>query len=381
MIRRTLMYLIPIVLGLAILLTARHLDSTPRLPDTQPEDQTSPAQTLVPTYSWEPEETQPEDTLPAETEADEISRPEDRILLTFAGDCTLGSHDYYEGAGYGFRLTVGEDYEYPFRNVVSYFEADDLTLVNLEGALTTTGYPAGARYSFKGLPEYVQILTENSVEGVSLANNHSGDYGEEGYASTKKVLEDAGVSYVERDDSTVITLENGIKVGLYGAVYYKLDAKVITQEIRKLRENGADIVIFVPHWGAEGAYRPAQDQIELAHQAIDAGADIVFGSHPHVLQPIEEYKDGVIFYSLANFCFGGNIYPGDLDTALIQQEFVRDETGKLALGERTVVPCSVSSITERNNYQPTPYAEGTEEYQRTMSKLDGTFTGRNLKVS
>ena len=117
-----------------------------------------------------------------------------------------------------------------------------------------------------------------------------------------------------------------------------------------------------------------------ADSILDAGADIVFGSHPHVLQPIEEYGGGIIFYSLGNFSFGGNGAPKDYDTALVQQEVIRDAEGTVSLGQLSIVPASVSSVAERNNFQPTPYEPGTEEYNRVLSKLDETFSGPNLKI-
>ena len=141
-----------------------------------------------------------------------------------------------------------------------------------------------------------------------------------------------------------------------------------------------DLVVFAPHWGVEGTYRPTEEQKQVGHAAIDAGADIVFGSHPHVLQPIEEYGGGILFYSLGNFSFGGNGAPRDYDTALVQQEIIRDGEGNVRLGQLTVVPASVSSVTGRNNFQPTPYEPGTEAYNRVLSKLDGTFSGGNLKI-
>ena len=112
--------------------------------------------------------------------------------------------------------------------------------------------------------------------------------------------------------------------------------------------------------------------------AIDAGANIVWGHHPHVLQPIEEYNGGIIYYSLGNFAFGGNSVPKDHDTAVLQQEIIREPDGSIHLGKLTIIPCSVSSIKERNNFQPTPYEEGSEEYKRVLSKLDGTYGGPNL---
>lgn len=318
---------------------------------------------------------------PAETTAPTETAPrEERFLLTFTGDCTLGANPSNTYADVGFPRVVGEDYAYPMRNVVSYFASDDATFVNLEGALTDKGYPADKTHTFRGSPAYSHILTDNSVEVVTLANNHSLDYGQTGYDSTRTVLEDAGIPYVERDRGVLIRLDCGLNVGLYGMVYYKLDAADMKAEIAALREQGAELVIVAPHWGIEGSYRPTQQQMDIGHAAIDAGADIVWGTHPHVLQPIEEYNGGIIYYSMGNFCFGGNSKPEDFDTALLQQEVIRSPEGQISLGSLNIVPCSISSEQHVNNYQPTPMTEGSAGYARVLSKLDGSFEGPNLKI-
>ena len=337
----------------------------------------APATTAVPTetemVTGAAEATEAPTTAPAEP-------PEQHLTFTFAGDCTLGCHTAHTNVGYGFLLTVGEDYAYPFANIIDWFENDDFTMVNLEGVLSDTGYPVTKRYTFRGPASYVNILTENSVEAVSLANNHTLDYAKTGYAETKAVLEAAGVPYVEQNSSTVITLDSGVTVGIYGTVYNSIDREAMAEGIAELKAQGVDIVIYAPHWGVEHSFDPIPEQTELGRMAIDAGADIVYGCHPHVLQPIEEYNGGVILYSLGNFSFGGNIYPSDYDTAIIQQEVILAADGTVTLGERTIVPCSISSIENRNNYQPTPYEEGTEAYARVISKLDGTYAGPNLPI-
>lgn len=292
-----------------------------------------------------------------------------KFVLTFVGDCTLGSMPSQYNAGLGLVKTVGTDYGYPFRNVIDYFTGDDGTFANLEGPLTDQGNPVEKTYVFHGPTEFVNILTENSVDFVSLANNHSLDYGQIGYDSTRTLLTQVGIPFVERDSSVLLTLEGGLKVGVYGMVYYLLDVKDMTAEIASLREQGAELVIVAPHWGYEGSYQANAEQIQVAHAAIDAGADIVWGSHPHVLQPVEEYGDGVIFYSLGNFCFGGNGCPDDFDTAVLQQEVLRDADGNVTLGELKIVPCSISSATGWNNFQPTPLEPGTKEYDRVLTKL------------
>ena len=339
-------------------------------PETEPLPETTAAPTV-------PTETEP---LPTETQSPETQPPEAHFLLTFAGDCTLGSNPANYYTGYGFIKTVGEDYAYPFANVIQYFENDEFTMVNLEGALCDQGNPVSKRYVFRGPTAYTRILTENSVEAVTLANNHAMDYGQSGYDSTRAALDAAGVPYVERDSSTVVTTQNGLTIGLYGAAYYYLDTEDMVSQVATMRNQGVDLIVVAPHWGVEGTYQPTDVQQDFAHAAIDAGADIVFGTHPHVLQPIESYNGGVILYSLGNFSFGGNGYPQDYDTALVQQEVIRDASGNVTLGQLTAVPACVSSIADRNNYQPTPYPAGSAEYDRVLSKLDGTFTGRNLKI-
>lgn len=309
-------------------------------------------------------ETEEPATVPKETESQE-----ERFILTFAGDCTFGSNPVNRSALYSFENTIGEDWRYPFANVLSYFESDDCTMINLEGTLTESGPQIPKAFNFKGSPEYVNILTKNSVEAVTLANNHSMDYGLEGYENTIATLSAAGVPYAETNRSTVFTTESGLTIGIYGTVYYSMDVEHMVSEIAAMKESGVDVIIFAPHWGAEEYYKPNNVQVDAGHAAIDAGAHIVWGSHPHVLQPVEYYNGGIIYYSMGNFSFGGNIYPSDYDTAFIQQEVIRDSEGAVTLGETTIVPCCLTSEKGHNNFQPTPYEKDSEGYARVMKKL------------
>ena len=331
------------------------------------------APTTVPTTVPETSEPTEETTAPA-TEA-----PRTSFTLTFAGDCTLASDPGAYSSPHGFIRTIGSDYGYPFRNVLEYFEGDDFTIVNFEGVLADSGTPANKLFTFRGPTAYTQILTSSSVEGVTLANNHTEDYGKAGYESTLKALGDAGVWFVEENKTRLVTTESGLTIGLY-ADAFDFSTADIQKNVKSLRDRGAEIVICAFHWGTEGSYRPTAEQKKFAHAAIDAGADIVYGHHPHVLQPVEEYKDGYIFYSLGNFSFGGNNFPKDMDSAIIQVHLVRDEDGNIRLDGMTWIPVSISSMAGQNNFQPTPYSEGTKEYDRTISKLDGTFNGPDLVV-
>ena len=387
--RAFLRILIPCLLMAALLAAAKYMDTGryEKPVETIPED---PTLAVVETITTEPAPTAatiplpsatepaPEETLPEEIASPEPAGNQDRFLLTFAGDCTFGANanNYY--AQLGFVKTIGDDYGYPFRNVLSYMENDDFTMVNLEGPLCDDGYPTNGNHVFHGPTAYVNILSQNSVEAVSLANDHTDDYGVAGYDTTCSVLNDAYISYVETDSSQIVTLESGLTIGLYATNYIKVDKDALVAQITALKEQAVDLIIYVPHWGVEGSYRPTNEQTELAHLAIDSGANIVYGTHPHVLQPVEEYNGGVIFYSLGNFSYGGNSSPKDLDTAIIQQEVHFQADGTIQLGERTLIPCSISSQGGINNYQPTPYSLDSAEYNRAMSKLDGTFTGPNL---
>lgn len=319
--------------------------------------------------------------VPAEETQPAVEKDPNVFTLTFVGDCTLGSAKDVYGNMYSFIWTIGENYDYPFDNVREYFKNDDFTFANLEGNFMDEVMYSSSQFSFRGPTAYTQILTGSSVEMVTLANNHTMDFGKKGYEATTKALDEAELPYVGNDSSKIYTTDRGLKIGVYGASFIT-NADKIGQRVRDLRKDGADIVIVAMHWGVEGAYRPNSETTKLAHKIIDAGADIIYGSHPHVLQPVEQYKDGVIYYSLANFCFGGNHWPQDNDTAILQQQVVRQEDGKFKLGELTIIPCSVSSITKtmQNNFQPTPYAEGSDAYNRCLSKLDGSWKGANLSV-
>ena len=349
------------------------------LEPTEPVLQTDPTQPSVPTQPSEPTQPTPPVTDPTE-EPTQPTEPQPEVFtLTFTGDCTLGTeegwHDYYRN----FIRLIGEDYDHPFRAFADYFRNDDCTFINLESVLAEAGVgtPQDKLFRFRGPLAYTQIMTGSSVEFATLANNHSYDYGQPGYISTKNALDDAGITYVEGNSSTLFTTDSGLTIGVY-AFNYNMDTADMRKEVAKLREDGAEIVILAMHCGDEGIYRPNQKQKDYAHAAIDAGVDIVWGNHPHTLQPIETYKDGIIFYSLGNFSFGGNHNPRDKDSAVIQQQIIRDLDGTISLGEMTIIPCRTSSKTDYNDFQPTPFEVGTKDYERVMSKLDGSFAGPDI---
>ena len=291
------------------------------------------------------------------------------LTLSVVGDCTLGTDENFD---YDTSLnTYYENYgaDYFLANVKSIFSADDLTIANFEGTLTESTEREDKQFAFKAPASYANILTAGSVEAVNTANNHSHDYGEQSFDDTLKALDAAGIIHFGYDE-TAVTEVKGIKVGLVGI--YELNDHLgrkeqLKQNIAKVKNEGAQLVIVIFHWGNEKEEVPDENKKTLGHLAIDEGADLVCGHHPHVLQGIEKYKGKNIVYSLGNFCFGGNAYPSDMDTMIFQQTFTIDQNGVKADDVTNIIPCSISSDSDYNNYQPTP-AEG-EEADRIMKKI------------
>lgn len=341
-------------------------------PTTQPTTAPTTSPTTVPTTV--PEETTEPTTVPTEPPEPEY------FTLSFAGDCTLGNHVDKTGP-YSFIGTVGDNYAYPFADVQEWFATDDCTFINLECALTDGGTPnLNKKFTFKGPARYTAILTEGSVEFANVVNNHAKDYGTSGYKDTLANLDAVNVYYAEQDDTRVFTTESGLTIGVY-ASYFPESTWGVSKRIDAMRAEGAEIIIVAVHWGEEYDYHPNANEKKMGHQFIDAGADIVWGHHPHVLQDIEEYNGGIIYYSLGNFSFGGNSSPSDKDTAIIQQQIVREPDGTVHLGEMTIIPCHVSGILSwGNDYQPTPMEVGSKYYDRVMSKLDGSWTQEGADV-
>lgn len=286
------------------------------------------------------------------------------ITISFAGDVTMGNYkgaSYYGSFDHEFEKQ-NQDYNYFFKNVKDIFNKDDLTVVNLEGPLTTSNNAKVKQFAFKGDPSYVNILKSGSIEAVTLANNHSEDYYQEGMDQTKFILKENNINYFGLDEKSIIDVK-GVKVGLLGYngwlenynEEYLNNIKLSIEEMKK----ESDIVLIYFHWGTERSYSPDQVQKDFAHFAIDNGADGVLGSHPHVMQGIEKYKGKYIAYSLSNFCFGGNKNPQDKDTFIYQQTFNFDDDKLVGIEEPKIIPCSISSQSNVNNYQPTP-ATGSE---------------------
>jgi len=312
----------------------------------------------------------------------EIEKPAEKksITISFAGDVTMGNYKgspYYGTFDNEFQ-NRGENFGYFFENVKDVFDNDDLSVVNLEGPLTTAQNAKVKKFAFKGDPSYVNILKSGNIEAVTLANNHSEDYFEEGMNDTKFILDENNIKYFGLGEKAIIDI-NGIKVGLLGyngwsENYTKENLDNMKNDIESLKKE-ADMVAVYFHWGVEKSYSPNQIQKDFAHNAIDYGSDLVIGAHPHVLQGIEKYNGKYIAYSLGNFCFGGNKNPSDKDTMIYQQTFNFEGNKLVSIDIPNVIPCSISSTKSRNDYKPT-ILEGSEG-ERVLNKINSISENLN----
>ena len=294
------------------------------------------------------------------------------LTLSVVGDCTLGTDETfdYDTSLNAYYENYGADYF--LQNVKDIFSTDDLTIANFEGTLTDSDEREDKTFAFKAPASYASILTGGSVEAVNTANNHSHDYGEQSFDDTLAALDDAGIVHFGYDETAVMDVK-GIKVGLVGIyeLYDHLEREQqLKDNIAKVKADGAQLIVVIFHWGNETETVPDSNQTTLGRIAIDEGADLVCGHHPHVLQGIETYKGKNIVYSLGNFCFGGNSSPSDMDTMIYQQTFTIDADGVKKDNVTNIIPCSISSAAYDgyNNYQPTP-AEG-DEATRILGKIN-----------
>ena len=292
------------------------------------------------------------------------------VTISAAGDCTFGL-----GIGFGYQGSFNDYFdkygpEHVFKGVLPVFGADDYTIVNLEGPLTERGSPVPKTFNFRGPAKHAEALTAGSVDAVTLANNHSMDYGEIGYEDTKVALDQVGITHFGYQEVAVDQVK-GIKIGLIGAEGWDDSAATRDSIAQKLADMDADIKIVSFHWGIEREYHQSAGQISLAHHTIDSGADMVLGHHPHVLQGVEMYNDKPIVYSLGNFSFGGNQNPSDKDAMIFQADF-RFVDGVMSGIDSRIIPVSISSQSGYNDYSPT-ILEGDAK-ERVLQKVLNSST-------
>jgi len=317
----------------------------------------------------EPYEPEPNEPEPYEPE------PENNIVtltISAAGDTTLGGDARWLGYHAFMREfeNSGRDHSFFLRNIAHIFYESDLSIVNLEGTLTYATYHMDKEFVFRGPPHFAQILSSSHVDVVTISNNHTIDYFQQGYDDTVAALRAEGVAYFGNEFKTIMEV-NGIAVGMFG---YRIwgdtadNRDRIRAAVTYLQDRGAQLIIAYYHWGVERENRPEQYQINIGRFSIQNGVDLVLGAHPHVIQGIEEYMGRFIVYSLANFSFGGNANPPDQDSFIFQQTFSFDDGVLLPTIDKNVIPVFVSAVRYRNNFQPT-VAEGADG-ERILARIE-----------
>lgn len=310
------------------------------------------------------------DVVPIEEPIIEVPDKEYKdIVISAIGDCTLGtdSNFGYERSFPDILDSQNRDFSYFFSGVYDVLSNDNLTIANLETTFTTATERADKTFNFKGDTDYTNILTEGSIEVVNLANNHTHDYGKQGYTDTIASLKEAGIPYFGYEDYEILEID-GIKIGLAGLPgWNEASAKANTEKaIFYFKENKTDLIIMTYHWGIEKEYEQNGTQENIARYAVELGADLVIGHHPHVLQGIECYQGKYIVYSLGNFVFGGNKNPKDKDTMIFRQTF-HYEDDVLMDTDIEIIPCSLSGKTDLNDYRPV-VLEG-EQKEKVYAKI------------
>lgn len=302
-----------------------------------------------------------------------------KVTVTFLGDCTLGGEAMYRNNKKGFVNTVAQNgTTYPFRNLKTLTENDDITVANLEGVLTDRKLQAMNKvFTFSGPTAYTGILKEGSVECVTLANNHSGDYGRPGTRDTEEALDQAGIARFGTENVAICEI-HGVRIGFAGiSITLNGNAgKRFREQIEALREAGCAAVITVMHAGTEYDLTPNVYQKRMARKAITYGSDLVIGHHPHVVQGYEVIDGAPVVYSLGNCVFGGNMHPDDFRACAVQADLIFQESTLTEIVLR-FVPIMISGRTDFNDYSPViPDGDTQEQILQMMEKSTGNPIGR-----
>lgn len=281
------------------------------------------------------------------------------VTITAVGDCTLGGLAFHPDSGQTrFEAYAAEyGYDYYLKNVKPIFEADDFTVVNLEGPLTRAEeFKKDGKYILRGSPENVRILTGSGVEVCNVANNHSRDFGEAGFLETVSTVENAGLG-VCGYDRIYYAETNGVTVGFVGFSEWEMTREEMVSVTEEARGN-CDLLIASYHGGVELTHEMTRTARENSQAIVDAGADLVIGNHSHVYGPIERYKGKYMIASLGNFCFGANSRPKEFTCTIFQQTFRVFPDGRVTDGGINLIPALISTSKATNNCQPVPMEMG-----------------------
>ena len=297
------------------------------------------------------------------------------LTLSFVGDCSIGEAIQNKGDENGYTWMLDHNgCDWPFSLVREYLENDDFTFANLEVVFTERTKHVDKVFPLVGAPRYAQVLQYSGVDAVNTVNNHCFDFNVEGYRDTMDALDAIGFPHFgsvyvnnknQGQDLLLIAEANGVTIGALGFTYPQdSDLTLIGSRIQQLRDAGCDLVVVSLHWGKETHATPESWQYTYARNVIDMGADVIWGHHPHVLQPVQFYHGGVIMYSTGNFTFGTMSSGVDRDTGIFQLDYEKTDNGPV-LTQLRVIPCTT---TGKGDYRPYAFTEEAD-CQRVFKKL------------
>lgn len=314
-----------------------------------------------------------------------VSVTAEPVIIHAVGDIML--------AGSGERTFKAQGYDYPFAATSGILRQGDFVIGNLESPITSSGDEfTDKRFRFKVDPKAAMALKNAGFTNLSLANNHILDFGAEGLRQTLEILDHNEITHSGAGPDILSARKagtnyvKGLKIAslayslTYPEEFFAGEARAgtapghashFTADIEQAKKT-ADCVIVSFHWGGEGLDKPKPYQIAAAHKAVDAGADIVIGHHPHVLQGVEHYRNGVIFYSLGNFAFGS-----------MSRSSARSMIARITFdsGIRAVEIIPLNVLNSEVGFQPRPIGGiRAEKAARTVDNLSKPMGSRIAEV-
>lgn len=340
-----------------ILLSGVGCEQKEKIPNRNANNQNSSATSKKPPkVSSKPSSSQPQ------AEAEDF-----KITLSFAGDMIITAYDGQPGSGTFDDYLKKNSYDYFLSKVAHIFESDDFTISNLENVLSDRKdlTPATKNYSpafwFKAETDRIKILSESGIDGVTLNNNHTRDYGEQGYQDTIKAVQSAGLQY--GSNGQIMYFEKqGFKIAVVCVGLWALSSANAALPYLNTAKENSDYQIIMFHGGTEKVHEPDGWKVQAARKLVDNGADLVVGSHPHVLQPREVYNGVEIVYSLGNFCYGGSRYPENR-TVIYQMTLEIDKNKQIIKSTSNIIPCFVHTGKSTSNFQPAIVEDETVKTQ------------------
>lgn len=300
-------------------------------------------------------------------------KPPAELTFSFLGDCMLATLNGAEDKGSFNWYAQNYPASYFFAGTLPYTATDDITIANCETVLSDIDYgrigKEGERtFWFRGDSKNADIFKYGSVEVVSMDNNHTGDYGDDGYDATIQSLEQAGIRWGGAEKNLYLE-KNGIKTAIICCKMFRKDYYYIISERLEEAKQQSDIQIIFFHGGTEYSHTPDDWMPETTHKLVDEGADLIVGCHTHCLRPMENYNGVNIVYSIGNFCYGGNRLPENR-TVIYQEKFTFAEDKSILSNEEKIIPFYVYTGTS-NNWQPSVIRDEAEK-QRVLDFMYGT---------